>query len=139
MTPSRDNRAGNVVVCVTQWSDSFVRILQDGGPKAYSNVKLKENIPPEVLAAGTSYWNATIGDGHIKFHNQVTIGEWKVANDSFVFDDDGEVQYDLLVERLIEKVELDLRDPDKYRFNGLNDAQWEEIKRLAHEQINGRG
>jgi hypothetical protein len=148
MTPSKDYRAGDITVRLkrpgwTKPGSIYIQVQQDGGPKSYSNIVEMGNLPLHVKASleetGVAYWDVKVGDGKIQFKKQTTIGGWKMDHDTFVFDEDGDVQYDVLVDRLIDKCELDLREPDKQRFNGLDDEQWAEVKNRAHEQINGRG
>lgn len=147
MSPSRDYRAGPKIVRIKpMWSGQYC-CLEEASKNGYRNFPAYNNLPANVQAAidvdGAAYWHIMTGDGAIKYVKEASQQEWSqeidMANETTVFDELGNPQWQLLVDRLIDKCELDLRNPDLYKFNGLNDEQWEEVKRRAHEQINGRG
>jgi hypothetical protein len=103
----------------------------------YVNFIDRSKLPVEVLRTipdpqgSTSYWLVSVRGGRVTFIKETEeMGQ--------VFDEDGDVNADELADKLIDKCELELRTPDSHRFNGLNDDQWEAVKTLAHERINGR-
>jgi hypothetical protein len=110
-------------------------------PRNFHAWKLKKDLPAHVSATipeylDTAYWKVDVQKGQITWITEITEREWYAVGD--IFDEDREVRYDELADQLIEKCELDLRKPDDHKFNGLTPEQWDEVKTLAHERINGR-
>lgn len=141
---AHDLRAGRFVARIEKasWSKSGKTVLvQKWGRLAHLFLFQEDELPVEVQVSmdPVAFWEVEANNGVVTFLSEKEREDWKpMANETFTFDEDGEPQWDLLVERLIDKCELDLRNPDHYRFNGLNDEQWAEVKRRAHETVNGR-
>lgn len=147
MTPFRPDDRGIVVVRIqrAQWDTPGSKFIEAVGPPAdgprrYGNIYVKDNLHPRVRNtliddSDVAYWEIEIKHGITHWLSEVTEEEWKMGE---VFDEDRDVRVDELAELLIDKCDVQLVNPDRWRFNGLNDEQWEEVKDYATKVINGQ-